>query len=103
MRRSAPPRRNGCAPFTIAGTGLNADDMVIVLSPRQGQWAPTLTETYGILADTIATLPSQSEIDQITASLEAGLQAAAAGSATLQSGQLAGQLVNAVNKGEVVA
>lgn len=105
-RRINRKAREG-ASFLSGGAGYGeqrhiADNMIVGLAPKQGQWAGALNETFAILADAIATLPSQREIDQITASLESVLQAATAGSATQQSGQLAGQLINAVNAGEVV-
>ncbi|HWI84945.1 MAG TPA: insulinase family protein, partial [Sphingomonas sp.] len=78
------------------------DGLTIALTPKQGQWPQALNETYAILADAIATLPSQDEIDQVVSTIEAGLQSNAAGAATMQSGQLAGALVNAANAGEVV-
>ena len=95
------------ANFLSGGAGYNeqrhvADNFVVAFAPKQGQWAAALSEIYAILADAIATLPSQDEIDQITSSIEAGLQASAAGSPTTQSTVYASQLINAVNAGEVV-
>jgi len=105
-RRFARRAREG-ANFLGAGAGYGEqrhvqDTMTVAMAPKEGQWAQALSETYGILADAVATLPSQDEIDQVASSLEAGLQSAAAGAATTQSGSYANQLANAVSSGEVV-
>jgi len=105
-RRFARKAREG-ASFLGAGAGYSEqrhieDTMTIGMAPKQDLWAQALTETYGILADAVATLPSQDEIDQVASSLEAGLQSAAAGAATTQSASFANQLANAVSSGEVV-
>jgi len=105
-QRLARKAREG-ASFLGAGAGYTEqrhiqDAMVVAMAPKEGQWAPALSETFGILADAIATLPSQSEIDEVAANVQAGLQSAAAGAATTQSSAYANQLVNAVNAGEVV-
>ena len=106
-RRFARKAREG-ASFLSAGAGYGkqrhiADTMLVAISPKQGQWRQALSEVYGILADAVATVPGQDEIDEVTSTLEAGLQSAAAGAATTQSPAYANQLTNAVNEGEVVA
>ncbi|WP_442678042.1 M16 family metallopeptidase [Sphingomonas sp. ASY06-1R] len=106
-RRLDRKAREG-ASFLSGGAGFGeqrhvSDSMVVAVSPKGGQWQQSLTETYGILADAVATPPSATEIEQVAATMEAGLQAAAAGSATQQSAPLANQIVNAVNSGQVVA
>lgn len=95
------------ASFLGAGAGYNEqrhieDTMTIAMAPKEGQWALALSETFGILADAIATLPSQAEIDEVAVNVQAGLQSSAAGAATTQSSSYANQLVNAVAAGEVV-
>jgi len=105
-RRFARKAREG-ASFLGAGAGYSeqrhvADMMIVAMAPKEGKWAQALAETYGILADAVATLPSQDEIDQVASGIEAGLQSAAAGAATTQSGAYANQLANAVGTGEVV-
>ncbi len=105
-RRLARKARDG-ASFLGAAAGYSeqrhvADSMVVAMAPKEGQWAQSLDETYGILADAVATLPGQDEIDQVTATLEAGLQSTAAGAATTQSGAWANQLTNAVGAGDVI-
>ena len=105
-QRLARKAREG-ASFLGAGAGYSEqrhieDTMVVAMAPKEGQWAPALSETFGILADAIATLPSQAEIDEVASNVQAGLQSSAAGAATTQSSSYANQLVNAVNAGEVV-
>ncbi|WP_116089939.1 M16 family metallopeptidase [Sphingomonas crusticola] len=106
-QRIARKARDGGS-FLSGGAGYSeqrhvSDNMLVVTAPKAGQWRQALSETYGILADAVATLPSPDEIDQVAATIEAGLQAAAAGGATVQSAPLANQLVGAVDTGEVVA
>jgi zinc protease len=101
-------KARGGADFLSAGAGYGeqrhiADAMVVGFAPKEGRWREALSQTYAILADAIATVPDQDEIDQIASTIEASLQAATAGAATQQSAPLAGQLVNAINGGEVVA
>ena len=101
-------KARGGADFLNAAAGYSeqrhiSDSMVVAIAPKQGQWAQALSETYGILADAVATLPSQAEIDQVAANVEASLQTGAAGAATVPSSSWANQLVNAVSAGEVVA
>ena len=105
-QRLARKAREG-ASFLGAAAGYSEerhieDTMVVAMSPKEGQWAQALNETFAILADAVATLPSQGEIDQVAATVEAALQSAAAGAATTQSAAYANQIVNAVGKGEVV-
>jgi len=104
--RFARKAREG-ASFLGAGAGYSEqrhveDTMVVGMAPKEGQWKQALSETYGILADAVTTLPSQDEIDQVTSSVEASLQSTAAGAATTPSAGYANQLVNAVAAGEVV-
>jgi len=106
-RRLQRKAREG-ASFLGGGAGYGeqrhiADTTVVAIAPKQGQWDKALAETYGILADAVATLPSQDEIDQVVANTRAALQTSAAGAATMQSGVFAGGVVNAVNNGQVVA
>jgi zinc protease len=105
-QRLARKAREG-ASFLNAGAGYNEqphiqDTMVVGIAPKEGQWAQALSDTFGILADAIATLPGQDEINQVASTIEAALQSAAAGAATTPSGSYANQIVNAVNGGEVV-
>lgn len=105
-RRLNRKAREG-ASFLSGGAGFGeqrriVDSMVVTIAPREGQWAQALSDAYGILADAVATLPSQDEIDQVTSSVEASLQAGAAGANTIQSAQYASALVNAANAGQVV-
>ena len=106
-RRLNRKARDG-ASFLAAGAGYGEqrhieDSTIIGISPKAGQWDKALNETYGILADAVATLPSQDEIDQITSSFEAGLVSNAAGAGTTQSSILANQIVSAVDSGQTVA
>jgi zinc protease len=106
-RRLNRKAREG-ASFLAAGAGYGeqrhiADSAIIGISPKAGQWDKALSETYGILADAVATLPSQDEIDQIASGLEAGLQSNAAGAGTIPSGTLANQVITAVDSGQTVA
>jgi zinc protease len=80
-----------------------ADMTTIGISPKAGQWDKALAETYAILADAVATLPSQDEIDPIVASFESVLQSNAAGAATTPSAVFANQIVGAVDSGQVVS
>lgn len=105
-QRLARKAREG-ASFLGAAAGYSEqrhieDTMIVAMSPKEGQWAQALSETFGILADAVATLPSQDEIDQVIATVQAGLQSAAAGASTTQSSSHANQLMGAVNAGEVV-
>lgn len=95
------------ASFLSAGANYNEqrnieDTMSIGMAPKQGQWAQALADTFGILADVVATLPGQEEIDEVAATLESALQSATAGTATIPSAAYANQLINAVTAGEVV-
>jgi len=106
-RRINRKAREG-ASFLSGGAGHGkqlhvADTMVVGVAPKQGDWAKALGETYGILADAVATLPGQSEIDEVVSNLQATLQTGAAGAATTPSSQYANALINAVNAGDVVA
>jgi zinc protease len=106
-RRLQRKAREG-ASFLGGGAGYGeqrhiADTMVVAIAPKQGQWDKALAETYGILADAVATLPGKDEIDQVVANTRAALQTSAAGAATMQSAVFAGGIVNAVNNGQVVA
>jgi zinc protease len=105
-RRLNRKARDG-ASFLAGGAGHGeqrhiADSTIVGISPKVGQWDKALPETYAILADAVATLPSQDEIDQIASSIEAGLQSNAAGAGTIQSSILAGQIVSAVDSGQTV-
>ena len=105
-RRLARKARDG-ASFLGAAAGYSeqrhvADSMVVAMAPKEGQWAQALSDVYGILADAVSTLPSQDEIDQVTAAIESGLQTSAAGAATTQSAAWANQMANAVGSAEVV-
>lgn len=105
-QRLARKARDG-ASFLGAGAGYSEqrhvqDSMTVAMAPKEGQWAQALSETFGILADAIATIPSQTEVDEVTANVQAGLQSNAAGAATTPSSSYANQLVNAVAGGEVV-
>jgi len=105
-RRFARKAREG-ASFLGAGAGYSeqrhvADTMQVGMAPKEGQWKQALAETFGILADAVATLPGQDEIDQVASIVEAGLQSAAAGAATTPSSAYANQLISAAGTGEVV-
>ncbi|MBW8745408.1 MAG: insulinase family protein [Sphingomonas sp.] len=105
-RRFARKAREG-ASFLGAGAGYSeqrhvGDTMLVGMAPKEGQWKQALAETFGILADAVATLPGQDEIDQVASIVEAGLQSAAAGAATTPSSAYANQLANAAGTGEVV-
>ena len=105
-QRLARKAREG-ASFLGAGAGYSEqrhieDNMVVAMAPKEGQWAQALSETFGILADAVATVPSQAEIDEVASNVQSGLQSGAAGAATTQSSSYANQIVNAVNAGEVV-
>ena len=105
-RRINRKAREG-ASFLSGGAGYSeqrhvADQTFVGVAPKQGQWSQALTETYAILADAIANLPGQDEIDEITASMQATLQSAAAGAQTIQSGSFANAVINAVDSGQVV-
>lgn len=94
------------ASFLGGGAGVSqqrhiADQTVVIVSPKAGQWNQALTETYAILADAAATLPGQEEIDELVSNYRAGLQSAAAGAATAQSASLANALVSAADRGDV--
>ena len=70
-QRLARKARDG-ASFLGAAAGFNEqrhveDTVTVAMSPKEGQWPQALNDTFGILADAIATLPSQDEIDQVTA------------------------------------
>jgi len=95
------------ASFLGGGAGVGeqrhiADQTVVGVSPKAGEWEKALTETYAILADAVATLPGQDEINELVSNYEAALQSAAAGAATAQSGDLANTLVGVVDRGDVV-
>jgi zinc protease len=105
-RRISRKSREG-ASFLGGGAGVNdqrhiADQTIVAVNPKAGQWNHALTETYAMLADAVATLPGQDEIDELVASYQASLQSAAAGAATVQSNSLAGAVISAVDRGEVV-
>jgi len=94
------------ASFLGGGAGVGqqrhvADQATVVVSPKAGEWNQTLVETYGILADAVATLPGKDEIDELISNYEAGLQTAAAGAATAQSGDLANGFIGAVDRGDM--
>ena len=95
------------ASFLGGGAGVGeqrhiADQTIVQISPKEGAWKQALTETYAILADAVATLPTQDEINELVSNYEASLQSEAAGAGTVQSGNLANALVSSVDRGNVV-
>lgn len=95
------------ASFLGGGAGVGqqrhvADQATVVVSPKAGEWKQAVVETYGILADAVATLPGKEEIDELISNYEAGLQSAAAGAATAQSGDLANAFIGSVDRGDLV-
>jgi zinc protease len=106
-RRLTRKAREG-ASFTGGGAGFSEsrhvlDTAIVAIQPKQGLWRQALDETYALLADAVATPPSQEEIDREVADLDQSYQARTAAVPTTLSPTFADELVLAANGGDVVA
>ena len=70
---------------------------------RDENWRPALEQSFAILADALRAPPSASEIDREIRNLRTSVTAAVQGEPTARSQSRADQLVNAIDKGSVVA
>lgn len=80
-----------------------ADQLLVQLQAKPGQWQAALNEVYAILNEATSAAPQQVEIDQQTANIAALFAQRVSGATTQSSPGLATALITDVDQGDVTA
>ena len=80
-----------------------ADQLLLQVQAKPGQWQAALTQAYAVLNGAAATPPSQAEIDQQAVAITAALQQQAASASTQTNPALVDGLIKAVEDADVTA
>ncbi|MCY1671181.1 insulinase family protein [Novosphingobium sp. SL115] len=81
----------------------SADATIVTVTPLGEDWKGAVTDVRGVIADALATPPSQEEIDREVAEFEVAFKVGVETQATLAGSKAADDVVNAVDIRETVA
>ena len=81
----------------------STDATFVSFAPLEGDWRAALADVRGVVADAIASPPSQEEIDREVAELDSAFASSVEQRRVMAGSQLADDLVNAVDIRETVA
>lgn len=81
----------------------SADATIVTVTPLGEDWKSAVTDVRAVIADALATPPSQAEIDREVAEFEVAFKVAVETQSTLAGSKAADDIVNAVDIRETVA
>ena len=107
LNRRLEAKARADASFIGAGVSIDrtrhvADTTQLSITAKDGRWRDALTENFAIVRDALRAPPSQAEIARELSNLRLAFNSAVAGESTVRSPQRAQQLINVLDRGDVV-
>jgi zinc protease len=108
LNRRLEAKARGDAAFVSAAVSESqstniADVTQVSITAREGMWQEALAQNFAIISDAVRTPPSPAEIEREMRNLKTSAASGVESEPTIKSQQRAQQIVNAINRGSIVA